>query len=66
MNEDRVVATLNRQYFVQLHRCTSEHSDIIFCTNDTNRTRIATRIYQALLAECSLEGKLMCVIRSSL
>ncbi len=63
IKDNRVVVTLNRQDFIRLHRANSEHCGIIVCTNDTDRSRMATRINEAISAEESLKGKLIRVVR---
>ncbi|GAB1539104.1 DUF5615 family PIN-like protein [Scytonema sp. NUACC21] len=65
VNDNRVVITLNRQDFIRLHRSSPEHLGIIVCTNDTNRSRMATRINKAIITEEQLTGKLIRVIRPS-
>ncbi|MGQ4649053.1 DUF5615 family PIN-like protein [Lyngbya aestuarii] len=63
INDNRAVVTLNRQDFIRLHRVNSEHFGVIVCTNDTDRTRMANRINEAIAAEESLQGKLIRVVR---
>ena len=63
INDDRAVVTLNRQDFIRLHRTSPDHFGIIVCTNDTDRTRLATRISAAIAAEEPLQGKLIRVVR---
>lgn len=63
ISDSRAVVTLNRQDFIRLHRVTSEHFGIIVCTNDTDRSRMAIRINEAIAAEESLKGKLIRVVR---
>jgi predicted nuclease of predicted toxin-antitoxin system len=63
ISDNRAVVTLNRQDFIRLHRATSNHFGIIVCTNDTDRTRMATRIDQAIATHESLQGKLIRVMR---
>ena len=63
IRDSRAVITLNRQDFIRLHRANSEHFGIIVCTNDTDRSRMATRINEAISAEESLKGKLIRVAR---
>lgn len=61
--EDRSVLTLNRSDFVKLHRSTPSHAGIIVCTNDADRSRLATRIDEVVSGEESLSGKLIRVVR---
>ena len=63
IRDNRAVITLNRQDFIRLHRANSEHFGIIVCTNDTDRSRMATRINEAISNQESLEGKLIRVVR---
>ena len=63
IRDHRAVVTLNRQDFIRLHRSNSEHFGIIVCTNDTDRSRMATRIDSALAIHVSLERKLIRVVR---
>lgn len=63
VENNRTVITLNRQDFIKLHKSSSEHSGIIVCTNDTDRSRMATRINEAINQEISLTGKLIRVVR---
>ena len=63
IKDNRAVITLNRQDFIRLHRINSEHFGIIVCTNDTDRSRMANRIDEAISARESLEGKLIRVVR---
>lgn len=63
VSDNRIVLTLNRQDFMRLHKAKPNHIGIVVCTNDTNRTRMATRISAAITAEEPLLGKLICVVR---
>ena len=63
IRDNRAVVTLNRQDFIRLHRSNTEHFGIIVSTNDTDRERMATRIDEAIVAQESLEGKLIRVVR---
>jgi predicted nuclease of predicted toxin-antitoxin system len=64
VNDRRAVVTLNRKDFMKLHLANSEHFGIIVCTNDPDRTRLATQIDQAIATLESLQGKLIRLIRS--
>jgi hypothetical protein len=61
--ESRVVLTLNRKHFVRLHRERPEHKGIVVCSYDPDFKRQADRIHSALVAEESLDGKLVRVSR---
>jgi len=63
INDDRAVVTLNRQDFIRLHRTSPDHFGVIVCTNDTDRTQMATRISAAIAAKEPLQGKLIRVVR---
>ena len=63
VSNNRTVLTLNRQDFMRLHRANSNHIGIVVCTNDINRTQMATRISAAITAEEPLPGKLIRVVR---
>lgn len=63
IQDNRAVVTLNRHDFIRLHRDSSEHCGIIVCTNDPDRTRLATRIDAAIALEEPLPGKLIRVVR---
>jgi predicted nuclease of predicted toxin-antitoxin system len=62
-NNERVVLTLNRKDFKRLHRLLPAHAGIIVCTDDSARLALAERIHSAILAEVSLAGKLISVVR---
>lgn len=63
IRDNRAVITLNRQDFIRLHRFNSEHFGIIVCTNDTNRSRMANRINEAIASQKFLQGQLIRVVR---
>ncbi|HEY9873358.1 MAG TPA: DUF5615 family PIN-like protein [Candidatus Obscuribacterales bacterium] len=63
VSDNRVVITLNRQDFIQLHRANTDHAGIIVCTNDTDRSRMASRINEAIATGEPLPGKLIRVVR---
>jgi predicted nuclease of predicted toxin-antitoxin system len=63
ISNNRAVVTLNRHDFNRLHRSNSQHFGIITCTNDTDRSRMASQIDKAISAHKSLTGKLIKVIR---
>lgn len=63
ISDNRTVLTLNRQDFIKLHKSSPEHLGIIVCTNDTDRSRMATRINEAINPEEPLTGKLIRVVR---
>jgi predicted nuclease of predicted toxin-antitoxin system len=63
IRDNRTVLTLNRQDFIRLHRANPNHTGIVVCTNDTDRSRMATRISKAITAEEPMPGKLIRVVR---
>jgi uncharacterized protein with PIN domain len=63
--EGRAILTLNRRDFIRLHNQNSEHSGIVVCTDDRDKIRLAERINLFILAEESLEGKLIRVVKPS-
>lgn len=65
VNNNRAVMTLNRQDFVQLHKSNPNHAGIIIITNDMDRSRMATRINEAIGVSEPLLGKLIRVVRPS-
>ena len=62
VSQRRAVITLNRKYFVQLHRRESDHSGIIVCTFDRDFIAQAQRIHDATSVS-ELAGKLIRVNR---
>lgn len=62
-SEERAVITENRKDFFRLHRIQPNHAGIIACTNDRNWQALANRIHKAIIAEESLQGKLIRVVR---
>ena len=59
----RAVVTLNRRDFQMLHRLTAEHSGIIVCTDDSDRTALAGRIHAAIETLADLRGQLIKIHR---
>jgi predicted nuclease of predicted toxin-antitoxin system len=55
----RAVLTLNRRHYIKLHKQTRSHMGIVICTYDDDYVALAQRIHQALLAETSLDNKLL-------
>jgi predicted nuclease of predicted toxin-antitoxin system len=62
---DRVIVTLNRKDFIQLHRLQPNHAGIIVCTDDRNWDALAQRIHAAVEGEESLQGRLIRIVRPS-
>ncbi len=61
--EKRAVITENRRDFFRLHRIQPDHAGIIACTNDRYWQGLAKRIHEAIIAEDSLQGKLIRIVR---
>jgi Domain of unknown function (DUF5615) len=62
---DRVIVTLNRKDFIQLHRLQPNHAGIIVCTDDRNWDALAQRIHTAVEGEEFLHGRLIRIVRPS-
>ena len=62
INDNRTIITLNRHDFISLHRSST---DLLVCTNDSDRIRMASRINEAIVREETLIGKLIRVVRPS-
>lgn len=61
--EQRALLTQNRKDFFKLHRLQPDHAGIIACTNDRDWEALANRIHAAIVAEVSLQGKLIRIVR---
>jgi predicted nuclease of predicted toxin-antitoxin system len=61
--DQRILLTLNRRHFIELHRQSSNHSGIIVCTYDPNSVAQAARIDIALHQLDSLDGRLIRINR---
>ena len=65
-SQNRVLLTLNRRDFIQLHRANSNHSGIIVCTEDVDFNEFANRIQAELLKnERLFENQLIRIYRSA-
>ncbi len=60
---NRILITLNRRHFVQLHMRNQRHAGIIVCSFDRDFAALADRIHQALHASVSLHGQLVRINR---
>ncbi|BAZ08313.1 hypothetical protein NIES4071_01180 [Calothrix sp. NIES-4071] len=65
VSDNRAVMTLNRDDFVRLHRANPLHAGIIVITNDMDRSRMAARINEAIMASEPLSNKLVRIVRPS-
>jgi predicted nuclease of predicted toxin-antitoxin system len=63
ISQERSILTINRNDFIRLHRLDDNHFGIIVCTNNRNWEQFATRIHEAVIAEQTLTGKLIRVVR---
>ena len=62
--EDRVLLTLNRKHFINLHHATNgQHGGIVVCTQDLDFQGQAQRIHSAVANLPSLAGELIRVNR---
>ncbi|BAC90101.1 DUF5615 family PIN-like protein [Gloeobacter violaceus] len=59
----RILLTLNRRDFIQLHSQHPDHSGMVVCTDDRNWENLATRIDEAVSAVANTEGVLIRVNR---
>jgi predicted nuclease of predicted toxin-antitoxin system len=59
----RVLLTINRKDFIQLHQQGGEHAGIIVCTQDPDILGQAERIQQAILSYDTLSGQLIRINR---
>lgn len=61
--EGRILLTLNRKHFIQLHKMNIDHPGIITCTFDPNFSELAKRISETILQNESIAGKLLRINR---
>jgi hypothetical protein len=61
----RAVLTINRWDFIEMHKRTARHAGIVVCTDDVDVAALTQRIHQALLAEPTLDTKLIRVNKPS-
>ena len=61
--ENRAVVTLNRDDFMRLHRADSQHCGIVVCTNDPDRSRMASRLNEAICDRKDLQDNLIRLVR---
>jgi predicted nuclease of predicted toxin-antitoxin system len=65
VGQERSILTINRIDFIRLHRRSDEHFGIVVCTNNRNWEQFAARVNEAVIAEGSLQRKLIRVVRPS-
>jgi len=63
--DGRVVVTLNRKDFMQIHRANAKHAGIIVCSVDSDFDGLAARIDAELASKPSLVGELVRVNKPS-
>lgn len=66
ISQERSVLTINRDDFIRLHRRNSNHFGIFVCTNNRNWEQLAARINEAVIAEETLKGKLIRIVRPAI
>jgi hypothetical protein len=59
----RILLTLNRKHFIQLHQAKPHHSGIVVCTFDPDYIGLAARISEANRQNESMNGKLLRINR---
>jgi hypothetical protein len=62
--QDRILLTLNRKHFIQLHLTRPDHTGIVVCTFDPDYPGLARRISEAIQQSGTMAGKLVRVNRS--
>ncbi len=62
-SENRILVTLNRKHFIQLHIINPAHSGIIVCTFDPDFYALAHHVHSLLNESPNAEGKLLRVNR---
>ena len=62
-SDQRVVLTLNRKHFIQLHRQRPGHAGVVVCTVDSDFVALARRIHAAIGVSADLMGSLIRVNR---
>lgn|SRR5688500_13062417 len=63
VSTNRTVLTLNRLHFIRLHRSNSKHAGIVVCTFDSDFSRQARRIHDALNLQPNCAGQVIRVNR---
>ena len=64
ITQNRVVLTVNRRDFFQLHKLEPDHSGIIACTRDDDIAKLTANINDAISIADILMGKVIRVYRS--
>ena len=63
VSQRRILLTLNRKHFVQLHNAAPNHSGIIVCTYDADFKALAKRIHEVLVSGTDMCNQLVRVNR---
>ena len=61
--ENRILITLNRKHFIQLHSKNPNHAGIIVCTYDPDFQKQAKRIHAEIIAQPKMTGELLRINR---
>lgn len=61
--QQRILLTLNRRDFIQLHQRQGDHAGIVVCTQDSDTSGQAARIHQAIESKTAMAGELVRVNR---
>ncbi|MBE9069886.1 DUF5615 family PIN-like protein [Leptolyngbya cf. ectocarpi LEGE 11479] len=65
IQNNRVVITLNRQDFINLHRSITSHNGIIICKDDRNYTSQIQALHTYLENQASLANRLIRVLKQN-
>ena len=62
---NRSIVTFNRDDFLALHRTDIDHSGIVICKDDPDRIGLAKVLHDYLMAQQSLENRLIRVLKTN-
>jgi uncharacterized protein with PIN domain len=62
VEEQRILVTINRKDFIQIHKKTPIHAGIIICTENRNREEFAQKIHEIINTQ-NLENQIIRVYR---
>ena len=63
IKNNRIVLTLNRRHFIQLHNTNPDHSGIIVCKFNPDFENLASIIHEKMITFENLNGKLIRINR---
>jgi hypothetical protein len=63
--EERILLTLNRKHFIQLHRQRPDHTGIIVCSFDPDFVALARRVHAAVTEQPGFSNQLVRVNRQN-